>query len=128
MRGKLGSPCKEPRCAAIVEGRERYCEKHRKLAFEYGFQTGHTEVLPMYSTQRWQALRKLKLAQNPICEVCNSKFAQQVHHLKKAREFPELAYHMDNLQSICVWCHAKETQRETTEKRILNRQGQQGDK
>ena len=120
MAGKLGRPCREPRCPAIVEGSERYCEKHRKLEFENAFRNVNKQRLEFYSTSRWQKIRKLKLAESPICEVCKNRFATQVHHLEKARDNPQLRYDMNNLQSICLWCHAKETQRETTEVRREN--------
>jgi 5-methylcytosine-specific restriction endonuclease McrA len=76
------------------------------------------ERLDFYGSARWQRLRKMKLANNPICEVCKRKPAQHVHHLSKAREDETLRFIMENLQSICIWCHAKETQRETTASRI----------
>lgn len=71
--------------------------------------------MPFYHSARWLAIRKLKLGKDPICEVCTNRFATQVHHIKKAREFPQLRFVMTNLQSICLWCHAKETQKETRE-------------
>lgn len=118
MAGVLGKPCKATRCSAIVTGDKRYCEAHQSL--EWGgsnVYTGGKEALTFYSTTRWQKIRKLKLARNPICEVCQKMFATQVHHLEKARDRPDLRFSMENLQSICHWCHAKETQRETQETR-----------
>jgi 5-methylcytosine-specific restriction endonuclease McrA len=122
MAGTLGRPCKEPRCPAIVTGKERYCEKHRSLKWGGAdTYTGGKEPLSFYNTQRWQRTRQLKLNQNPICEVCGTRFATQVHHLLKARERPDLRFVMTNLQSICAWCHAKETQKETQETRNESR-------
>jgi 5-methylcytosine-specific restriction endonuclease McrA len=62
----------------------------------------------------------MKLAGNPICEICGQRFATQVHHLENARKSPERRYDMSNLQSVCVWCHARETQREIIEKKKGN--------
>lgn len=121
MAGKLGKPCREPRCAEIVTGPGRYCEKHTVIEKQERGKWATTERLDFYGSARWQRLRTLKLSQNPICEVCNQRFATQVHHLQKARENPTLRFEMSNLQSICVWCHAKETQRETVETRMKSK-------
>ena len=120
MAGKIGKPCRESRCSEIVEGSEKYCEKHRRLEFQNAFNNVNKERLDFYGSSRWQRIRKLKLAQTPICEVCNRRIATQVHHLHKARDNPDQRYEMENLQSICIWCHARETQRETTAKRLEN--------
>ena len=38
--------------------------------------------------------------------------ATQVHHLVPRKERPDLAYAIDNLESLCVSCHSKESMRE----------------
>lgn len=121
MGGILGKPCREPRCSAIVTGKDNYCEKHKPAKWVQGGQA--PERLTFYSGERWQKLRKIKLAQNPICEICNGRFATQVHHLSKARDDLAGRYDMNNLQSVCVWCHAKETQKETLATRLEKSSG-----
>lgn len=117
MSGKLGRPCKEPRCPAIVTGPGKYCDKHSHLEKRERFQFTNVDRLQFYSTARWQRIRGMKLAACPICEICNARFATQVHHLENARTNPGRRYDMTNLQSVCVWCHARETQREIIEKK-----------
>jgi 5-methylcytosine-specific restriction endonuclease McrA len=77
-----------------------------------------------YSTQRWQRLRKLKLQQNPLCEICLQERAEIVpaiavdHRIpisKDGREkrlaseaFPAL----DQLASLCESHHNAKTNAE----------------
>lgn len=120
MAGKLGKPCKEPRCPEIVTGGGSYCAKHADLGKRERFEFTNVDRMTFYSSARWQRIRAMKLAGNPICEICGQRFATQVHHLENARKSPERRYDMSNLQSVCVWCHARETQREIIEKKKGN--------
>ena len=65
----------------------------------------------LYGSARWRKVRALKVSRSPLCEVCTTEgrttAAEQVHHIKKARTHPHLAYAMENLMSVCVPCHAK---------------------
>lgn len=72
----------------------------------------------IYATARWRRLRALKLAANPLCELCledNGRITPSVdvHHKVSfmstndpvRRKF--LAFDFDNLQSLCKQCHQK---------------------
>lgn len=111
--GLLGKPCKEPRCPNIVTGAGRYCQQH--AGQDIPWDGARRQRLRLYGSARWQRLRKIKLAKNPMCEICNRQLAVQVHHLLKARDNPEQQFNMSNLQSVCLLCHARETQKETRE-------------
>jgi len=66
----------------------------------------------IYNTPRWKRLRKYKVTENPVCEVCAAKGltepVKEVHH-----KIPfdindidyDLAYDYDNLISLCIACH-----------------------
>lgn len=64
--------------------------------------------------EAWLRLRVRKLAADPLCEVCLEKGvteeAKQVHHVKKfsGRRDP-LRLDVQNLQAVCVACHAELT-------------------
>ena len=64
-----------------------------------------------YAKTEWRKLRKIKLQQNPICEICGEKLAEQVHHkvsfMKGTTDEEKLSLLLDydNLQSICPTCH-----------------------
>ena len=59
---------------------------------------------------RWRKVRAKKLRQNPVCEnpfdiPDHIEAAREVHHKKPVRQFPELAFDMENLTSLCIPCH-----------------------
>ena len=60
---------------------------------------------------RWHRLSKLKRQYNPLCEECEKAgqtvVAAGVHHKQTISERPDLAFDMDNLQSLCAKCHAR---------------------
>ncbi len=74
----------------------------------------------IYQDPRWRKLRAAKLAENPLCEICEKKgktvLTQEVHHIRPFQtgttpeEIEILAFDWDNLQSLCVECHKKEDQ------------------
>lgn len=62
---------------------------------------------------RWRQFSKRYLQENPLC-VDHLKDgivypATEVHHVKKAREYPELRYEETNLMALCHNCHARRT-------------------
>lgn len=69
----------------------------------------------VYQTPRWQQLRRSKLFDNPLCELCHEHGvatpAEDVHHIVSfmSTEDPvirhRLAYDRHNLQSLCRACH-----------------------
>lgn len=81
------------------------------------------ETHAIYNTQRWRSLREHKLRDCPICEICNKKLAEEVHHIisfhliDDQRRREELAYDYNNLQSVCRDCHFEEHRRRREEKK-----------
>lgn len=69
-------------------------------------------------TQRWQRLRRLVLAQQPLCVDPYGQhgerpiLAQQVDHILPLEARPDLAFVMANLQGLCTRCHARKSQAE----------------
>ena len=69
------------------------------------------QVRRVYQSRRWQAVRSLKLERHPICERCAGQGRAtyvnlQIHHIKKVKDHPELAFDLDNLMTLCPGCHA----------------------
>jgi 5-methylcytosine-specific restriction enzyme A len=62
-----------------------------------------------YAGARWIGLRALKLATDPLCEVCRARGdltpAGHVHHKQPRKQRPDLAYEWSNLESVCPPCH-----------------------
>jgi len=66
-----------------------------------------------YNGVDWLKARKLALIRDShLCQEClkNKKItaAEMVHHTKTLEDYPELAYDLDNLVSLCNACHNKE--------------------
>ena len=72
------------------------------------------------SSMRWQNVRALKLRQQPTCEdpdklhLDRPILAKQVDHIIPLQAGGD-AFAMDNLQSLCVHCHAVKSARERRE-------------
>lgn len=78
--------------------------------------TGYTRIsqLGYYNTKEWKALRKMKIASNPLCEIClryeRLQPAEVVDHIEPITEDNiEKFYQYDNLQSLCNKCHWEKT-------------------
>ena len=58
----------------------------------------------------WRRVRTVKLAANPLCELCGAAggvtVATEVHHLQTIRERPDLRLTIENLQALCKPCHS----------------------
>lgn len=69
----------------------------------------------LYASREWQSLRKLKLMENPMCEMCQKELATEVHHKVSFMQFqtPELRREhclyigLEGLMSLCSDCHHK---------------------
>lgn len=66
-----------------------------------------------YKRSRWIKTRETALMRDGyMCQRCKRygrrTQATVVHHIKHADEYPELAYDVDNLISLCAKCHNAE--------------------
>ena len=67
----------------------------------------------IYRTKRWKVLRWEALKRDGFkCRACPSRFRLEVDHIKPIRDFPELAYSLENLQTLCARCHGVKTRHE----------------
>lgn len=74
------------------------------------------EIAKKYKSKRWQKLRRMKLAINPLCERCLEKGLMNstyiIHHKEYITELNYLDdnvfFNIDNLESLCLDCHNKE--------------------
>lgn len=69
----------------------------------------------IYQSTRWKNLRKAKLLQQPLCELCLAKGivtpAIDVHHIDSFMNYTgtdrlKYAFNFANLMSICKECHS----------------------
>lgn len=69
----------------------------------------------IYKSTRWRKLRALKIAEQPLCEMClkegKTTIAEDVHHIESFMSTDDhmrrmaLAYDYENLMSICKMHH-----------------------
>lgn len=86
-------------CNELIKKGINYCSKHSKQ---------HDNK---YKTKKWQRLRRTKILNDPLCEMClknnDVKKAEIIHHIKDGQLFKELFFDYDNLMSVCRSCHNK---------------------
>lgn len=102
--------------------------KDKKFCLDHIKQTTTTEEKArnrinskVYNTN-WKRLRLQQLAAFPLCQDClemipsRIQASQEVHHVKEAKEYPELMFDTDNLRCLCVSCHSKLTKANSNNK------------
>lgn len=52
--------------------------------------------------------RKVRKRDGNKCVRCGSRYKLQAHHKLRFSEYPELRYEVDNGETLCIDCHAKE--------------------
>ena len=114
MPRKAPKPCGRTGCGELTYN--RYCEKHQKEAErDYNRNKRDKEAKKYYDTPRWKTLRKVKLARDPLCEICRQNGglieASHVDHIIEISDGGD-PYDLDNLQSLCISCHSSKTLRE----------------
>jgi len=124
MPWKPKKPCKHPGCPNLTDG--SYCEAHERAARveaarAYNQNSRDAELQRFYNSPAWRRLRKLKLQQNPVCEICFAAGrvagAIIVDHIRAVKDSPEDRLSMDNLQSVCLSCHSRKTRKEEAARR-----------
>jgi 5-methylcytosine-specific restriction endonuclease McrA len=55
-----------------------------------------------YEYKQW--LRAIKLRDKMICQICGD-IGTDCHHIKYAKDYPELRYNIDNGILLCMKCH-----------------------
>jgi len=65
----------------------------------------------IYQDKRWKRVRGRKFRANPLCEDCERegvvRQTEEVHHIRGVDDFPDEAFEIDNLMSLCVEHHKK---------------------
>jgi 5-methylcytosine-specific restriction endonuclease McrA len=92
----------------------------RPIALRKAVIPGVVRTARVYDTAAWDRLRKLKLANDPFCQIqthCAERpllrtLAAEVDHIVPVSERPELRFVYTNLQSACKSCHSAKTRTE----------------
>jgi len=113
MPRKSQRPCAWTGCGQLTYN--CYCDKHQKEAnTNYNkFKRNQTRQ-GFYDSPKWRALRKVKISQTPMCELCQKAGrlakAEMVDHITEIEDGGG-ALDIDNLQSLCRSCHSSKTLR-----------------
>jgi 5-methylcytosine-specific restriction protein A len=105
-------PCRWPTCTAYVPT-YGYCADHagkatavrREDRRHYDKHRRDPDAKRFYDSAAWQVARKLKLAEDPVCERCGAAWSRHVHHVKPLKPHPELRLDRRNLMAVCPPCH-----------------------
>jgi 5-methylcytosine-specific restriction endonuclease McrA len=67
-----------------------------------------------YYTARWRRLRRKVLARDyGLCQQCRREgrveTGNQIDHIIRAEERPDLFYSLENLETLCGSCHSTKT-------------------
>ena len=93
-------------CGRVVVGACGTCSRQKKATTE-DFRAGSGE---RYGA-RWNDLSVRYRTHNPLCEQCKAEgkttAAEDVHHIRKVKDSPELMYDWSNLMSVCRKCHIR---------------------
>lgn len=104
MPYKPKRPCSYPSCPQLTH--KSYCAQHSGL-----WQQNRGSSSKRGYDHRWQAIRKMYLAENPLCVECLRKGrlveATEVHHITTIRDGGTNDY--SNLMALCKGCHSKIT-------------------
>ncbi|WP_395708535.1 HNH endonuclease [Reyranella sp.] len=74
----------------------------------------------VHHDRRWPALRLAAKRRDgwkcvgtlPDGDACGARGRLEVDHIKRARLRPDLAYNLDNLQTLCIACHIRKSRAE----------------
>ena len=87
-------------------------QQRRPWIIKKPFENRKEDNMTFYNSKRWRTLRKMFLAQNPLCVHCLAagitKAADHVDHIVEINK-GGAALDWNNLQPLCLSCHAKKT-------------------
>lgn len=64
----------------------------------------------IYKDPQWAVVRlEAKRRDGWKCRECSARGRLEVHHIKRVKHHPELAYDLENLKTLCGRCHARIT-------------------
>jgi 5-methylcytosine-specific restriction enzyme A len=111
MPRRAQRPCKTPGCAALVDPPDGYCADHRSQKPKENrltaWQRGYDGA--------WQRFREWYVRRHPLCVDCLAEdrvtAVEEVHHIAKVAEHPELKLVESNCMALCKPCHSIRTNR-----------------
>ena len=111
MPRRCQQPCKTAGCATLIDAATGYCDRHqdqkpgesRLNANQRGYD------------YRWLKFRETYVRKHPLCVDCLAAgkvtATDEVHHIAKVAQHPELKLVDANCMSLCKSCHSVRTNR-----------------
>jgi 5-methylcytosine-specific restriction enzyme A len=101
-------------------GRSR-CAEHQAKYWRDRLRQRDPEVVRLHNSTAWKRLRELKRQQTPYCEICETQGrlvpVEQVDHIERVQDRPDLALVLENLRSLCMSCHSRRTRTDMNRER-----------
>jgi 5-methylcytosine-specific restriction protein A len=112
MPTRAKRPCPRKMCKGLWDGKTCTVCSHKPRRWNWGDDKERGTAAERGYDRDWFRLRARKIKTSPICERCGVEPTEQVHHIKpfKGKDDP-LRLAWSNLESLCGWCHGRETGR-----------------
>lgn len=110
-------PCNAHGCSALVTGKERYCEAHRKAEYRRQNKDRPSARAQGYD-HRWEKARRrfLSRPEHALCVHCGARGrtveAKVVDHVIPHKGDMTLFWDTSNWQPLCKSCHDRKTAKE----------------
>src|SRR5579859_7337594 len=107
-------PCRGSGCRELVIG-GGFCEKHKALNPAVFYERFRGSPASRGYDNEWFLFRRqlLQQAEYALCRDCKDEgkivLAQELHHIRKVRDFPLLKYDVANIMPLCTMHHSKRT-------------------
>jgi len=98
--------CAHPRCPDVVPSGQRHCTKHKRAEVKQ-YERGRGSSSERGYDRKWQKIRAVIIARDPVCKACNRKPTTDVDHITPRRRGGTDAE--SNLQGLCHTCHSSKT-------------------
>lgn len=99
-------PCSRASCPELTRG--RFCPPH-EAQYQRQRDQGRPTAAARGYNNRWAAIRKVVLREEPFCRSCSAPSAE-VDHIKPLSRGGDNS--RGNLQALCKRCHSKKTDSE----------------
>ncbi|MBG9470140.1 hypothetical protein ABE55_27230 [Bacillus thuringiensis] len=90
-------------CGQLVKAGDKCCQQRKKTDSQKKHPSGTSRFIPLRD--------EVRSRDKGHCQRCRILFDEmntkelQVHHIKSWRDYPELAYELNNLILVCRWCN-----------------------
>jgi len=111
--------CQEPGCSGLAMT-GKFCPLHIADNYQKHSAAVRSPYDSWYGRRAWNGrngIRLVKLRRNPLCEICATARATQVHHTDPSWKLTgdwSLFIKLALLQSLCASCHSRITAEENS--------------